>query len=130
LQTEFSEQESQSQKRKNKLTNGGSVAQSADNQPITVGGIIKWGSIVAAFVTLIVSSIWYLAGLSSDIKELRTAIETSQQRQTMKDDQQDRDIAESKVRVEKLENSTNELNRKLDTAIVVLNRIDAKVSHP
>jgi len=106
------------------------VLKSVEDTPITANTILKWGGAVSAVVGTIVMAVWFVAGVKGDVHDQKQMVETNSREQHVRDDQQDARIAKTEQRIDAQGTAVTDLQRKLDTAITILNRIDAKVDRP
>ncbi len=105
--------------------------------PLTVGNLVKWSSIVFTVVTVVVSGVWFVASVKSDSLLLKQEVEALKGKITEVDkssekrhDLQEKEIGELTRRTDNTEKAVQEMARKLDVAVALLERIDQKVGKP
>ena len=104
--------------------------ETTDDAPLTVGAVAKWAAIVGAAAAALVGITLYVAAMQA-----RTA--ALEQGQKYQDEQTATIKAMHEARLAALEadrqttqRTLAELNTKLESMIVIVQRIDAKVGHP
>jgi hypothetical protein len=108
-----------------------------DSVPITTGTIVRWASVIALIVGAIVSAVSYAVMLRGDVTSTRDTITRIEAQGTplareigTKVAIHDNDINELKRKGDTFEQRLNEMDKKLDSSIVILKRIDEKVGKP
>ena len=93
--------------------------ETTDDEPITVGSVLKWGAIAGGTAATIIGGTLWIANMRTDITSLRQQAEYHESRITA---------------VETHENQTDktltEMSKKLDGAVLILDRIDRKMGAP
>ena len=105
--------------------------------PLTVGNLVKWCSIVFTVVTVVVGCVWFIASVKSDnllmkqeIESLKTKVVEVDKSSEKRHDLQEKEIGELTRRTDNTEKAVQEMARKLDVAVALLERIDQKVGKP
>jgi len=115
-----------------------SVAPDISNSPVvTVGTLAKWCGVIFTTVMMVVSCVWFVATVRSDqllqkqeLENTKTKIVEVDKLSQQRHDLQGRDISELSRRNETTEKTVQEMARKLDVALTLLERIDKKVGNP
>jgi hypothetical protein len=102
--------------------------ESADT--ITVNGVIKWSGIFFTSVSALVSLIWFAALLKGDIITLQQENISTKRENDLRFDQQIKDIDKLKDHADVTDKTLDDMGRKLDVAVALLERIDQKVGKP
>lgn len=107
------------------------------NAPLTVGNLFKWFSITFTIVSVVISGVWFVASTKSDnllmkqqIDALKDKIAETNQLSIARNDAQEKEITDLTNRTNQTEKSVQEMARKLDVAVALLERIDQKVGKP
>lgn len=98
--------------------------------PVTVNSIIKWTGIIFTVISGVVSLVWFAALIKGDIITLQQDSAAMKRELEARNVQQDKDIEKLKDRADETDKAMSELTRKLDIAVTLLQRIDAKVGKP
>lgn len=103
----------------------------------TIGSLLKWVSVCFTVVMTVVSGVWFVATVKSDASLLKQDVETTKHRVAEVDrqsekrhDLQEKSITELTRRSDDTEKHVQEMARKLDVAVSLLERIDQKVGKP
>ena len=99
-----------------------------DELPITSQTIVKWGGIGLAAVSSLVTIIWFFASLKSDISSLRQENSATKTELNMKTDQLGKEVERLKSHADETDKSLNDMGRKLDVAVAILERIEKSVA--
>ena len=105
--------------------------------PLTIGNLVKWISVTFTVVTVVVSCVWFIASvktenmmLKQDMETIRARIVDVDRQDLVRHDQQEKEIGELTRRTDNTEKMVQEMARKLDVAVALLERIDSKVGKP
>jgi cell division protein FtsL len=84
---------------------------------VTINGLVKVYGIAAGIITTVISVVWFFASMSSDLSLLRNQVQYQEQR-----------IAKTEARQDGTDKSLNDLSRKLDVAVSILERMDKQIN--
>lgn len=98
------------------------------DHPITFNTVAKWAGIIGTVATAIMSAVWFAASVKSDISALRADGAAMQREWAIRNEQQDREITSLKSRADGSEKTLAEMQRKLDVAVAILERLEKKIS--
>lgn len=104
--------------------------------PITYTTILKWGSLGILVASTLVSSVWFIAGLKSEIASIHKDIEVHQKQiievdssSLRRHNDQEREIAVLSLKTDTQEKTIQDMSRKLDVAVAILDRIERKITN-
>jgi hypothetical protein len=100
--------------------------QISNDTPITVNGLIKWGGILAAFVTSLISLIWFAAGTKSDINEIRLNLTTTNKETQLYEIANDKRCTVIEIKANETDKAVAQIESKLDVVVAILERIDKR----
>lgn len=101
-----------------------------DNTPITTKTFLVWGGAVFTLISSVVYLVWFVANVAGNAhRELEPVKIQVQVNSVAITDLQERDRAREKAQGD-LQRSQNEMQRKLDVVVTLLERIDKKVGTP
>lgn len=98
-------------------------------QPLSLNVLVKWLGIMVSVVSGVITIVWFAATLKGDIITLQQEQAAGKTQVEMRNAQQDTDIDRLRVRADTTERAVADLNRKLDVAVAILERIDKKVGN-
>lgn len=98
--------------------------------PVTINGAVKWGGIFCSIASVLIIAVWFVANLKSEVTGNKQEVVAMKTDQTKTDEVQDKQIEKLTVHTESTDKTVSELNRKLDIAVTILERMDAKLQRP
>ncbi len=104
------------------------MPQKQDDQPVTTNGLIKWGGIIAGISTTLVSLVWFCASVKSDVAILKDHEDQLRRDIDERKAFVDRRLAEIDVRANATDKTLADVQRKLDVAVALLERIDKQLT--
>jgi|SRR5665213_27202 len=104
------------------------AAQTRPDAPLTLAAVSRWTPILIAVVTMIATAVWHAASVGQDISAIRASVisEHSENDLRLKDDE--REIESNRLHLESLQGDVAGINRRLDVAISILERLDKRGS--
>lgn len=102
----------------------------ARQQVVTVNAVVKTFGIAITSITALISLVWFAASLKGEIISLREDQVAMKHESELDKQQQEKRLDHIEERQDKTEASVADLNRKLDVAVSILERIDRKVNAP
>lgn len=105
----------------------------SDATVITTGTLLRWGGFLFAFVSMIVSVVWYIAGMKGEMAALQIQQQTLVKRidevdaaSKARHELQEKELDRLRQHSEETDRAIVDLSRKLDVAVVILERIDKR----
>jgi cell division protein FtsL len=98
-----------------------------DNSPITSGQLLKWGGVLLAVVTTIISLVWFAATLQREITTLQVDDQNFRVQQAIDDARRDKRLDENEHQNDDLKKSISDLKTELEVAVTILHRLDERM---
>jgi hypothetical protein len=98
--------------------------------PLTINGIIKWTGVIATAVGALVSVVLAYAKLASEIQSFHEQEVTDKAMVDLRMENENKDIDMLKLKAAQTDKDVADINRKLDVAVAILDRIEVKVNNP
>lgn len=95
--------------------------------PVTFATLAKMVGVVVTVVSLTISGVWFAAAVKADVETVKaniTALKLDVQERAQK---RDKEVADIKARADQSERVMQDMGRKLDVAIAILERVEKRM---
>jgi hypothetical protein len=100
-----------------------------DNSTLTPKFVIKAGTVAGGIITAVVTIVLYIGGIKADLQSYRDTSFAARHELELRIVESEKQIDRLRTHSEQTDHIVEQIERKLDVAVSILERIDKKVNH-